>query len=101
MGARPGIRRGANLAAAPFVLIRLGTRARKESDVVDRLLECHERIRNFCALACRLAEGPPSEQAREAAAQLVRYFTVALPLHVADEEESIRPRLTTVAADVD
>lgn len=65
------------------------------SDVVDLFLECHERIRTFIGLAARLAktEGVSPDEVREAAARVARYFSDALPLHVADEEESILPRL--------
>ncbi|HXU73523.1 MAG TPA: hemerythrin domain-containing protein [Polyangia bacterium] len=57
------------------------------------LVDCHARIRKFCALAKRLAEGGRSDQLRDAAGQLRRYFGLALPLHIRDEDESIRPRL--------
>ena len=59
----------------------------------DMLVDCHARIRHFCALGKRLAEGGPVEQLRDAAGELGRYFGVALPLHVRDEDESVRPRL--------
>ncbi len=75
--------------------VTLGT-PRPAHDVVDLLLECHERIRSFTALADRLAHTPglaPAEVA-DAAAQVRRYFTEALPLHARDEEESVLPRLT-------
>lgn len=68
---------------------------RPAHDVVDLLLECHERIRAFTALAERLAHTaglPPSEVA-DAAGQVRRYFDEALPLHARDEEESVLPRL--------
>lgn len=64
-------------------------------DAVELLLECHGRIRSFLALARRLGEArsePPGALA-EAALQVQRYFTLALPLHARDEEESIAPRL--------
>ena len=64
-------------------------------DAVDLLLECHARIRDFLALARRLGEaGQPSPEAvADAAVRVHRYFTLALPLHARDEEESIAPRL--------
>ena len=72
-------------------------------DVVDLLMECHERIRHFIALAIRLAnaENPSPDQIQDAAARVIRYFADALPLHVADEEESILPRLSGRAPDLD
>ena len=76
------------------MLLTLGKNARNnDGSVAQRLLDCHERIRRFCALAKRLAAGAPAEEARQAAGELHRYFAIALPLHMADEEESVRPRL--------
>lgn len=75
------------------MLTTLGKRSREQSSVTDRLLDCHARIRKFCALALRLGAGAPSAQARDAAEQLHRYFSIALPLHIADEDDSVRPRL--------
>jgi len=63
----------------------------------DRLVDCHARIRSFCALARRLSAGGPAAGTREAAEQLHRYFSIALPLHVRDEDESVRPRLERIA----
>ena len=64
-------------------------------DAVDLLLECHDRIRHFLATAARLgaARHEAPEAIAEAALQVHRYFTRALPLHARDEEESILPRL--------
>jgi iron-sulfur cluster repair protein YtfE (RIC family) len=69
--------------------------------VAARLLECHERIRRFCAMALRLAgalSAPPSEVV-EAARALRRYFGMALPLHVADEDGTVMPRLLAAQPD--
>ncbi|MBI5071077.1 MAG: hemerythrin domain-containing protein [Deltaproteobacteria bacterium] len=65
------------------------------TSAVDLLLECHGRIRTFLALARRLgeAETPDPAEAADAARQVIRYFTQALPLHARDEEDSIAPRL--------
>lgn len=76
------------------MFVKIGS-VEKPSDIVDLLLECHERIRTFIGIARRLAgaqESPPGE-VREAASRVARYFSESLPLHVADEEESILPRL--------
>src|SRR5512138_2428637 len=72
-------------------------------DVVDALLDCHQRIREFTSLAVRLAgaRGLPDEEIRDAAARVHRYFSVALPLHARDEEESLLPRLEGLDPDVD
>jgi len=68
---------------------------KEPSDVVDLLLECHERIRTFIGLACKLGKAPEPtmDEIRDAASRVSRYFSEALPLHVADEEQSILPRL--------
>lgn len=64
-------------------------------DAVALLVECHERIRTFLALARRVAEArePDREEVRQAAGRVSRYFTQALPLHAEDEEHSVLPRL--------
>lgn len=62
---------------------------------VDLLIGCHARIRHFTSVISRLAhaEGSSPEEITAAADAAHRYFAVALPLHEADEEESLRPRL--------
>jgi hypothetical protein len=70
-------------------------RAPVAGDAVDLLLECHVRIRAFLALARRLGEAreeTPGALA-DAALQVQRYFTQALPLHARDEEDSVAVRL--------
>ncbi len=59
------------------------------------LLACHQRIRNFTAIAARLADAQAAAAAEVAnAAEAVhRYYSIALPLHEADENESVYPRL--------
>ncbi len=71
--------------------------------LTDLLLECHGRIRNFVAMARRVGEATdvPDEEIREAAHRVHRYFAEALPRHVADEEESIVPRLLGRSDEVD
>ena len=67
----------------------------RAAEPAELLLECHGRIRAFLAMGARLAsrpDAPPSERV-EAVRALLRYFRVALPLHEADEEESLAPRL--------
>lgn len=68
----------------------------KEPTPVGLLLACHERIRHFTAVARRVAEAgkAPLDQIADAAADVHRYFTVALPLHEADETLSVEPRLS-------
>lgn len=71
-----------------------------DEDLVAPLLACHERIRAFCATAARLStpRGAGPEEIAEAAAAVERYFRVALPLHVEDEDLSILPRLASARA---
>jgi len=79
--------------------IRLAKTEPRSDDPVDLLLECHERIRAFVALAASLARerAAPAEEIASAAARSLRYFCDALPLHEADEEESVLPRLPASA----
>ena len=66
-----------------------------DSGPAELLLACHGRIRWFTALAARLASAEPASEASvaDAALRVHRYHAVALPLHQADEELSIAPRL--------
>jgi hypothetical protein len=59
------------------------------------LLGCHQRIRHFTGMAVCLADNPaaPAAEVCAAAEAIVGYFTIALPLHEADEDESILTRL--------
>ena len=71
-----------------------------EQDAVDMLLACHNRIRSFTAIAHRLAtvQGAAPAEIANAAAAVHRYYTVALPLHEADENETVYPRLRDAIA---
>ena len=63
-----------------------------EEDAVGLLVACHARIRSFTATALRLSQAvgaEPSEVA-DVAGAVHRYFTVALPLHVEDEDRVAR-----------
>ncbi|MFT3856496.1 MAG: hemerythrin domain-containing protein [Aquabacterium sp.] len=70
-------------------------------DPIELLTACHEKVRRFANLALRLrqhladlpAGSPPDAQARDAASAIVRYFTVAAPLHHEDEEVDLFPAL--------
>jgi len=68
-------------------------------DAVDLLVGCHQRIRHFTAVAAKLAhaQGATSDEIRQAASGVYRYYSVSLPLHEADEESTLRPRLDPVA----
>lgn len=64
------------------------------ADVTDLLGDCHARIRYFTSLAMRLGDGERCPlNACESSERIRRYFTEAYPLHVADEDESVLPRL--------
>jgi len=68
-------------------------------DAVDLLIGCHQRIRHFTSVATKLAHahGATPEEISSAADSVYRYYAVSLPLHEADEDHSLRPRLSAVA----
>src|SRR6202012_409020 len=70
----------------------------KSEDAVDLLIGCHQRIRHFTGVAVKLAhaQGAAPEEVVQAASAVHRYYTVSLPLHEADEEETLRPQLDAV-----
>jgi hemerythrin-like domain-containing protein len=70
----------------------------KNEDAVDLLIGCHQRIRHFTGVAVKLAhaQGATPEEVVQAASAVHRYYTISLPLHEADEEETLRPRLDAV-----
>jgi hemerythrin-like domain-containing protein len=73
----------------------------KTEDAVDLLVGCHRRIRHFTGVAVKLAhaQGATPEEIAQAAAAVHRYYSISLPLHEADEDDSLRPRLSAVADD--
>ena len=74
----------------------------KTSGPIEALLACHERIRKFSEMSAALARTQASPVAvKEAARDIRRYFTEALPLHAADEAASLAPRLRASAASDD
>ncbi len=68
-------------------------------DAVDLLVGCHHRIRHFTGVAVKLAHahGAASDEIRKAAGSVHRYYSVSLPLHEADEDQTLQPRLRAVA----
>lgn len=72
-----------------------GISSTKLTTAADRLKSCHDKIRYFSGVAVRLAhaQGATEREIVQAADGLHRYFTVALPLHEADENLSLHPRL--------
>lgn len=83
------------------MLVKIGKRD-VSTDAVGLLLECHERIRKFLAMARTLAaaRGVPADELRGVAGQVRRYFAESLPLHIADEHEALAPRLAGSGAEV-
>lgn len=71
------------------------TKAAVGQDVIDLLQACHQKIRHFSGVATRLshAQGAAPAEVAQAADGCHRYFGVALPLHEADENLSVHPRL--------
>ena len=84
------------------MLLQLGQR-RSSEGLVDLLLECHGRIRRFLGFARRLAttDGITADEVRTVAGEIRRYFVVAFPLHLEDEDVDITPRLRGTSSDVD
>ncbi len=72
-----------------------------EDDVRSLLVACHHRIRHFTSVAVKLAhaQGATHDEIRSAAEAVNRYYSVSLPLHEADEEDSLRPRLSALPDD--
>lgn len=64
---------------------------------IEMLLACHDKVRRFAGLCPRLDQHAAlhgaDEEARAAAASVLRYFQLAAPLHHADEEEDLFPAL--------
>ncbi|MFO0563180.1 MAG: hemerythrin domain-containing protein [Polyangiales bacterium] len=76
------------------MLVNIGAK-RSNEDLRELLLDCHKKIRAFSALAVTLSEREDvaPQEVTDACERCARYFTEALPLHVADEDESIVPRM--------
>ncbi len=68
------------------------------SDPLGLLRACHERILKHCdtleRLATHISEQGLDTEAREAAAQVYKYFSTAGKHHHQDEEQEIFPRLS-------
>lgn len=62
-------------------------------DVVEVLLTAHIETRQVLSMADVVAQGSATAATRELAAQIADYLEWLLPLHQADEEESLAPRL--------
>ena len=70
---------------------------------IDLLKTCHEKVRRFTNLMLKLethvSKRGVDDNAREAAQSIVRYFTVAAPLHHQDEEDDLFPALRMLSPD--
>jgi iron-sulfur cluster repair protein YtfE (RIC family) len=79
----------------------LASQPKTSQDAVDLLLGCHQRIRHFTGVAVKLAhaQGAVPGEVAQAAAGVHRYYSVSLPLHEADEDQTLHPRLSAVADD--
>jgi hemerythrin-like domain-containing protein len=68
-------------------------------DAVDLLTGCHQRIRHFTDVAVKLAhaQNATPDEVCQAAEAVHRYYSISLPLHEADEEQTLRPRLAALA----
>jgi hemerythrin-like domain-containing protein len=63
-------------------------------DPIGLLRACHEKMQAHCNLLTVLIDKEtPDDEAREAARNLVRYFSQSAPLHHRDEEEDLFPRI--------
>lgn len=90
--------RAQGTAPAPAASLADVLRSGDHSDAIDLLLGCHARIRHFTAMARRLAAPEsPLDQISAAAKAVYRYYKIALPLHEADENQSVYPRLRAAA----
>jgi len=67
------------------------------SDPIALLLACHQRMREHCELlqrcAQRLSDSGLDDDTKQAAAQVVRYFSTAALYHHRDEEHDLFPLL--------
>lgn len=72
-----------------------------ENTAVELLVGCHQRIKHFTSVATKLAHAQAAthDEIRSAAESVYRYYSVSLPLHEADEEDSLRPRLDKIPDD--
>jgi len=71
----------------------------QSDEPLDLLVACHVRLRHFSALALALAtrEDLDAQQIADGCERVLKYFEVALPLHEADEEESVTKAVRAIA----
>lgn len=76
--------------------IQIGDKARSFSNPTGLLSDCHRRIEMFLRVLDRIAviiDRPLTKDDRSSLETALRYFREAAPMHTADEEESLFPRL--------
>ena len=76
--------------------VQIGATAHSFSDPTSLLSDCHRRMEMFLGSLEAVAlviDRPLTEEARAALESALRYFREAAPKHIADEEESLFPRL--------
>ncbi|HTJ81712.1 MAG TPA: hemerythrin domain-containing protein [Polyangiaceae bacterium] len=85
------------------MLISIGKRQPQPESVVDLLVSCHGKIRHFIEIARVIGAGGVDEpdDISDGCVKVVRYFTLAFPLHVRDEEDSLVPRLVGLDPSLD
>jgi len=83
--------------------VQIGTaREAGWDDPIGLLADCHRRIERFLGVLGRIAaldsSAPLGEEAGKALEAALHYFHTSGPLHTADEEESLFPRLREAGA---
>jgi hemerythrin-like domain-containing protein len=79
--------------------VQIGAKAHNFSDPTGLLSDCHRRIEMFLGMLEAVAsviDRPALEEASRALESALRYFGQAAPKHIADEEESLFPRLRQI-----
>ncbi len=70
------------------------------ADPIGLLTDCHRRIERFLSVLVQIAAeahgGPLNDEQRAALETALRYFREAAPKHIADEEETLFPRMRSM-----
>jgi hemerythrin-like domain-containing protein len=77
--------------------VNIGQREHSFAEPLGLLTDCHRRIEQFLDILLKIAElaqgGPLDSSTRSALNAAIVYFRDAAPKHIADEEESLFPRM--------
>lgn len=76
--------------------VQIGAKTHNFNDPTGLLSDCHRRIEMFMGSlenVAKVIDTAPTQDARQALETALRYFREAAPKHIADEEESLFPRL--------